>query len=55
MEKIDLTIICEGGGVGELENHLRWLGREGQILCFLERETESEEFLTWRTLEERLI
>jgi hypothetical protein len=55
MEKVDLTIICEGGGgLGDLENQLKWLGREGMVLCFLER-GEGEDQLTWRSLEQTLI
>lgn len=25
--KIDLTIVCEGGGINELNQHLKWIGR----------------------------
>lgn len=35
MNNIDLTIICECGGISETIGHLQWLGREGLILCFL--------------------
>ena len=35
--KVDLTIVCEGGGLNELNYHLKWIGREGLILCFMER------------------
>jgi hypothetical protein len=41
MDKIDFTIVCEGGGLSELEYHLKWIGREGLILCFMDRAMES--------------
>ena len=37
LPRVDLTIVCEGGGLRELEQQLRWMGREGMIVCFLER------------------
>ena len=55
IDKIDLTIVCEGGGLTDLDSHLKWLGKEGLVLCFLEREGESEDYLTSRSVEERLI
>ena len=52
MPKIDMTIMCEGGGLSDLEFQLRWMGKEGMILCFLERGFNSpEDYLSARTLE----
>lgn len=56
MERIDLTVVCECGGLSDLQHHLQWVAREGLILCFLERSFEmAEDFLSSRALEEYLL
>lgn len=51
MENIDLTIVCECGGLGDLQYHLKWMGQNGMIVCFLERPLGmTEDFLTSRSL-----
>lgn len=42
MARVDLSIICEGGGLADLDYHLRWIAKDGLILCFMERSIESE-------------
>lgn len=56
MPKINYTIVCEGGGLNDLDHQLRWMGKEGIIVCFLDRESSSpEDYLSSRALEEYLI
>jgi hypothetical protein len=35
--KIDYTIVCDCGGLTDLKYQLRWIGKKGMIVCFLER------------------
>ena len=52
MPKVDITLVCEGGGLSDLQHQLNWIGKEGIIICFLEREINSpEDYLSKRNLE----
>ena len=56
LPRVDLTLVCEGGGLNDLKFQLRWMGRRGMILCFLERDQENpEDYLSARTLETFLL
>jgi len=41
LPKVGLTIVCEGGGLADFEHQMKLMGKEGMIVCFLEREYNS--------------
>lgn len=52
MPRVHLTVVCEGGGLTELRQQLRWIGSEGMLVCFMERELGApEDYLESRALE----
>ena len=56
MPKIDLTVVCEGGGMTDFKHQLHFMGKKGMILCFLERENaDYEDYLDSRSVEEFLL
>jgi predicted HAD superfamily phosphohydrolase len=37
-EGVDWTLACESGGLKDLEMQLKWIGKEGMIVGFMEHE-----------------
>lgn len=51
VDQIDYTIICEAGNIEDLMHQLRWIGKEGIIIGFQERDSRIfEDYLDSRCL-----
>lgn len=49
-----MTVVCEGGGLDDLQHQLGWMGKKGMIVCFMTRAV-AEDCLSVRELELYLI
>ena len=48
--------MCEGGGIEDLEEQMKWMGKKGMIIGFMERSYDlEEEYLNAKSLERYLL
>ena len=53
---IDYCIVCEGGNLDDLECQMKWMGKKGMIVGFMERSYDmDDEYLNAKSLERYLL